>query len=361
MKNPFYILLLFVFVLAIPSCKNKSETTKPTIENISESVYASGYVKAKNQYNVYATVTGIIQDIMVAEGDSVSKEMPIIKIQNQSSALNAENAKMAAELAKSGTDKLNELKAGLEIAKLKLSNDSSTYSRQKKLWEQQVGSLNELEQRELNYKNSQTNYNIALLRYNDAKKQYDFSTKQTGNVFQINNEQEENYSIKSKIDGRLYSLLKEKGELVRPEGPIAVIGSANDFYLELQVDENDIAKVNVGQKVLITLNSYKNQSFEATITKVNTIMNERTRSFTIEAKFNKTPSKLYPNLSVEANIILRSQQNALTIPRNYLIEDTYVLNESNEKIKVETGLKDYRKVEILSGITENDVIVKPEK
>ena len=51
----------------------------------------------------------------------------------------------------------------------------------------------------------------------------------------------------------------------------------------------------------------------------------------------------------------------MTIPRNYLIEDTYVLDKNNEKIRVKTGLKDYQNVEILDGLKENQKIYLPQE
>ena len=89
-------------------------------------------------------------------------------------------------------------------------------------------------------------------------------------------------------------------------------------------------------------------------------MNERTKSFTVEAGFVKQPAVLYPNLTAEANIVIRSKQNALTIPRSYLISDSLVLIEKDKKRSVQVGLKDYQKVEIISGITANDFIYKPD-
>jgi hypothetical protein len=79
----------------------------------------------------------------------------------------------------------------------------------------------------------------------------------------------------------------------------------------------------------------------------------------LEATFIKEPEKLFPFLTAEANIVIATRKNALLIPRSYLIEDQFVLLESGERRKIETGLKDYQKVEIVSGIDEKDAIVKP--
>src|SRR5690606_24915514 len=163
----------------------------------------------------------------------------------------------------------------------------------------------------------------------------------------------------SETDGKVYSVLKEKGEMVSPQMPVAVIGAADEFILELQVDEYDIARIKPGQKVLLNLDSYKGQVFEAKVFKVNPAMNERTRSFTVEASFVTTPPALYPNLTTEANIVIQRKENALIIPREYLVDGAFVLTEDNEKVAVKTGLKDYQKVEILDGITKETTLLRP--
>jgi len=357
------IRLFFLLITIISSCGTKQEQISPSQEKITESVYASGIIKSKNQYQVFSTVNGLIEEIIAKEGDLIKKNDPIIKIQNISSKLNAANAKLAADLASfnSNGDKLNELKANIDFAKTKLKTDSSFFERQKNLWSQQIGTQNEFEQRELAYKNSLTNYKTAILRYNDSKKQLDFSAQQAKNNLEISTSFEGDFIIKSETDGRLYDILKEKGEMLTPQSPIAVIGDANDFIIELQVDEYDIIKIKLGQKIILNLDSYKGQTFEAVVTKISTIMNERTRSFLITAEFTIKPPSIFPNLSVEANIVIRIKDNALTIPRNFLIDDSYVLNEKNKKIKVSVGLMDYKKAEILDGLKPSDIILKPLK
>ncbi len=355
----FLSITLFVFLAS--ACKNKQETTQPLIENISESVYASGIVKSKNQYDVFSKVNGLVQEIIVKEGELVKAGTPIIQLSNKTSELNSTNAKLAAELANANSDKLNELKGNIELLKIKLKSDSLLFARQKSLWTQQVGTQNDLEQRELMYKNTLTSYNTALLNYNDVKKQLNTNAQLSNNNLLMSTTTQDDFTIKSEREGRLYKVLKEKGEMVTSLSPVAVIGSATDFLLELQVDENDIIKIKKGQKIVLSMNSYKNQVFEAKVEKINTIMNERSRSFTIEAIFVTKPPTLYPYLTTEANIIIQTKNNVLTIPRNYLIDDTYVLNKDKDKEKVKVGLKDFQKAEILEGITATDVITKPGK
>lgn len=357
-----FSLLLFSFVLLF-ACKKKTETIQPMVTDITESVYASGVIKAENQYQVFATVNGIINNIFVTEGDEVKKGTPLLSVVNETSKLNAENARLAASYNDYGANKskLNELKVNIDFAKNKWQVDSSLYIRQLNLFNQQVGSQVELDQRKLAFENSRALYQSALLKYDDLKRQLNFVSQQSKNNLQISEQQNQDFEVKSEVDGKVYSLLKEKGEMVTPQTPLAVVGSTNKFKVELQVDEYDIVKLKAGQLVLISLDSYKGEVFEAVIEKVNPLMNERTKSFLVEAKFIQTPLVLYPNLTVEANIVIQTKKQTLTIPRNLVSDDNMVTLKDGTRVKVALGLKDYERVEVISGIKAEDELIVPVK
>lgn len=353
--------LLLCATLLLGACKSKQEKIHPVVQTITESVYASGTVKSRDQYQVFPTVNGLVQQIMVTEGDLVRKGDPIMRLSNEAVRLSRENAQLAAEYSSVGANsaRLNELRINIDLARTRMQTDSALLGRQRNLWAQEIGTRNELDGRELAYKNSVTAYKAAILRYNDLQRQVEFGARQSLKNLQISNVQSGDYIIRSEAAGRVYSVLKEVGEMAGPQSPVAVIGAAGSFMIELQVDEYDIAKLRPGQKVVVSMDSYKGQVFEAVVEKINPLMNERSRSFTVDAAFTTRPPELYPNLTVEANVVIRVKQNALTIPRNYLIDDTYVLTNQNEKKKVVTGLKDYQRVEVVGGLTKDDVIQKP--
>lgn len=347
--------------LLFTGCKSKQEKIKPVEQKITESVYASGVVKSNNQYEVFSTVGGLIAQIYVTEGDLVKKNDPLIRITNTTAQLNTENATIAADYAavNSNTEKLNELKISIDLAKVKLANDASLLQRQQNLWAQQIGTRNEVDARELAWKSSANALEAAKLRYAELEKQISFQAKQSQKNLQISKTVTGDYTIKSETDGKVYSLLKEKGEMVNTLSPVALVGDAGAFKLELQVDEYDIARIKTGQKVMVTMDSYKGQVFEAVVEKIYPIMNKGTKTFMLDAIFVKGPAALYPNLTCEANIVIHQKEKALLIPRNYLLDGDQVQLENKEKRKVTTGLKDYQQVEILTGLTANDIILKP--
>jgi len=353
--------LLFIGSVFLISCKTKEEKIKPTIESISESIYASGTLKSKDQYQAFATVNGIIENIFVTEGQSVKKGDPILSIYNDVQKLNKENAELAAQFSdlNANQGKLNDARSLIDLTKNKMKNDSALYARQSALWQQQIGTKIDLEQRELALENSRNAYESAIIKYNDLKRQLDFTSEQSKKNLQISGRAEKDYTVRSEMDGIVYSLPKYKGEIVSIQTPLAVIGASKRFVLEMQVDEYDILKVKTGLPVLVTMDSYKGKVFEATVTKVDPLMDERSKTFLVEAIFNDPPETLYPNVSFEANIVIQKKEKALLLPRNYLLNDSVVIKSNGDKVVVKTGLRDYQKIEILSGISANDELVKP--
>jgi HlyD family secretion protein len=352
-----YLVLLFF------SCKEKTETTFPVLQNITESVYAPGIIKSKDQYQVFSSANGIIRHINVTEGNSIKKGDVLLTIENETSRLSRDNAQLAAHYSSVdlNKDKLSELEVNITLARTKMQLDSSLLERQEDLWTHDIGSRNELEQRQLALKNSRTNYNSTLLRYSQLKKQIAFAAMQSKTNLEISASINDDYNVRANKNGKVYTILKEEGEMVNTQMPVAIIGDSKDFLMELQVDEYDISRVRLGQKVIIGLDSHKGQVYEAIISKIDPFMNDRTRSFKVEASFINQPPGLYPNLTVEGNIVISSKQRALTIPADYLVNAEYVVLRNGEKRKVVIGLKDYQRAEILDGLTTNDAIKKPTK
>ncbi len=356
MKRYFFVGLAF-FLFA---CKSKVEKIQPELSSITESIYASGKIRSENQYQAYVTVSGIISTVFVREGDSVKIGDPILSVFNEAQKLNKANAAASSVFSdyNANIEKLREGKSNMDMAQIKMKNDSVLLVRQRNLWAQQVGTKVELEQREIAYDNTRTNYYASMGRYLDLKRQLNYNSDQAKRNLQISERMEADYTLRSEVNGVVYSLLKKKGELVNPQAPAAIVGDSRLFVLEMQVDEFDITRIQKDMLVLVSMDSYKGQVFEARVSKINPIMNERSKSFLVEAVFVKQPDVLFPNISFEANILVRTKEKVLLIPRNYLVNDSMVMKANGEMQKVETGLKDYQKIEIISGLSENDELIK---
>ncbi len=357
MKILYFITFVVLFSF---SCSEKKEYIKPELKSITESVYASGFVKSKSQYEIFSKNVGVLKKIFVKEGDFVNIGDTLFQLENSNSILNTKNAFLNAKNAdyQNNKTKLDEIENSINLAEQKLKNDSLLFERQKNLWNKKIGSKYDLELKELNFENSKNTHESLKLKLIDLKKQLRLNSEQSKNNLKIAKLMEDDYVIKSEVEGIIYKIDKDKGELVTNLSAIASIG-AEDFIIEVNIDEIDIVKIELGQEVFIRMDSYKDIVFEATVSNIQPIMNDRTRTFKIEAKFIEKPKKLYPNLTVEANIVITKRDSVLTIPRKYLTSNSEVLLENGKLIKVETGLMDFELVEITSGIDENTKIVLP--
>ena len=356
--------LSIFFLISISCSKKDTEEIKPTVGDVTQSVYASGVVKAVGQYTVYSTVNGVLQKIKVAVGQSVKEGQLLFELEQEKADLNTENARLVYQLSQESNhyiqDKISEMEMKVQAAKDKLALDESIYNRNKRIKQYQIISEVDFERVELGYKSSKINYETAKKQLAQLKAQLQNDQSRNNINLKISQKSQSDFSVKSAFSGQLFDIPVKEGTLITTQTPLAIIGESNSFLLELEVDENDMVLVNLGQKVLVTMDSYKGQVFEAVVDKIYPIMQERSRTFKIEAHFVKPPQKLYPNLTAEANIVIKTKKKVITILKSYLIQGQYVLVNKDEKRKVKIGLSDYQKAEILEGLQAEETIYKPQ-
>lgn len=359
--------LLFIVVIGLVflnACQEEVEKTKPKLTNLTESVYTSVTIQPDELYSVYASVGGILDEKNIEEGDLVKEGQKLFQIINDAPEINAESARLSLEIAKENYKGRADVLVGIEdeirAAKLKLTNDSINYFRQKNLWEKNVGSKIDLDTRKLNYDVSKNNLKMLRNRYDRTEVELQNQVQRAENAYRATLVNTKDFSVRSKINGKVYALFQEPGELVSLQQPLASIGSATDFIIELLIDEVDIARVKKGQKVLVNLDAYGDQIFEAKVTKIYPRKEQRTQTFKVEALFENAPEILYPGLSGEGNIVISERENTLIIPYDYLIDGNKVQTENGLK-EIEIGLKTIENVEIISGIDTSMVILKPER
>ncbi|MGB7785058.1 MAG: HlyD family efflux transporter periplasmic adaptor subunit [Salinimicrobium sp.] len=353
-----------LFLSLLISCDGNGEKIHPKVTSITESVYSSVTVQPDSLYQAFAVVNGIVDENLVEEGEQVQKGDPVVQIINSNPKLNEENAKITLELARRNLNGEGAILAGLqeeiEAARLKYINDSINFYRQKKLWAEKIGSKTSYESRKLAYEMSRAGLEQLHNRYARTKTELQTQLRQAENNYGVSKTNATDFTVSSKINGTVYALLKNAGEIVTINQPLASIGSTDNFVVEMLVDEVDIVKLKKGQPVLLTLDAYGSRIFKAKLSKIYPEKDERNQTFLVEAIFEEQPKVLYPGLSGEANIIVSQKDSALVIPRTYLIGTDKVKTE-NGFINVRTGLESIDSVEIVSGLTTEMEIYKPKE
>ena len=170
MKNHIGLVIIGLILLG---CSTPPQSTKVTIQEISESVYASGNIESGDQYQVFSTVSGIIEEILVEEGHLVKKGESLFKLSNEGVKIALESAQLNRDFANltQNQNKLKELKFSIKSAKLKWRNDSLNYERKKMLYSKNVITGTELESAELSFQSSSSNYTSLLLQLEEKVQQ----------------------------------------------------------------------------------------------------------------------------------------------------------------------------------------------
>lgn len=359
--NRFGYVLFIPLILLTSGCKDQQDTITATNSPLTESVYSSIIIQPENAYEVYASVNGILDQIMVEEGSLVSRGTIMFKIKNTAPQLNVQNARVNLEQAKLNAGRnsaiLGTIVDEISTAQLNLKNAKENWERQKNLWQQEIGTKAEYDSRKLAYESAQNQLNMLQNKYERAKSELNTALEQAKINLSSANTNATDFTIRSQINGKMYTINKEQGEIVTPQTPISTVGAATDFIIEMLIDEVDITKIQIGQEVIITLDAYGNQTFIANITKIYPAKNERTQTFKIEGLFVEKPNRLYPGLTGEANIIIAKKAKTLSLPKEY-VNDQNEVNTTEGLIKVKTGLQSMDRIEILSGIDSTTKILK---
>lgn len=357
-----YVTLLLGIGGILLACEEETAGIRPALGGVTESVYASVTVVPQGVYSVFASRGGIVEELYVEVGDTVTLGQPLARIEAAGQALAVDNARLSLERAERYTQwdaaSLANLRAEISQQRRQITQDSTDYARQQRLWDQQIGSKQQVEQRALRLESSRKQLIVLRQQYAQLQEDNQVAYEQARNQLQQARENLDDFVVDSRMNGKVYSLQKEVGELIGGQEVLATIGKPDQFVLEMQIDEMDITQVRIGQAILVSLEAYRGRAFRAEVTKIHPTKDSRTQTYLVEGKFLEIPDRLYSGLSGEANIVLREKAGTLVIPAEYLIGENRVLTDTGEVV-VQTGLRSLTQVEILSGIDTSTVLRKP--
>jgi RND family efflux transporter MFP subunit len=306
-----------------------------------------------------------IFEIPVREGDIVNKGAVLLVLgtpadDNRLSVLGSHVA-LAKENMQDNSATLTALQQKIALAKQQYEHDARNANRYKELLQTQAVSQKDAEQAALLAETSLSDYKSLQQQYISQKNELTNHLLDAQRQLTKARRTQEEKVLTSCIAGKVYNINFKMGELVSADAPIMLIGSPNMYKLELLVDERDINKIKLGQKVFFETDAFKDEPFEAVITKIDPVLQKETRNFKVEARV-ECSRNFYPQSSVEANIIIREKATALMIPSDYLLKSDSVLFQSAKgevmKIKISTGIRNDDFIEITNGLKEGDIIHK---
>lgn len=350
--------------LSFVACNRTTEGISPTYRELTEAVYASGNVYPRSEYTVTADATGILQQRLINEGDSIHRNQLLFVLEG--TAEQARQQAAASVLRQSqanlgaNSPVLAEVEAQVRNARTRLANDSLNYARFRDLYAQNATSRAELERAELNLTLSRNNLRAQTNTLQRSRNQIQLDVAQNRSQLVVSEVAGRNTRVRSFVDGKVYEVYKDPGEVVRLGDQLALVGSGNRLFAQLAIDESDFGRIRHGQTVLLKADVYPGKTFNARVTKIYPKLNRTDQSFRVDAEFVGDQPASYYGLTIEANIIITHRPRVLTIPKSYVFGTDSVWVEQDgkkQKIRFQKGAENFDVVEVRAGLSETTKVV----
>lgn len=350
---------VFILTFCLLACKHAATTT-PQYRDIVDAVFASGNTEAKQQYKITAYADGYLEQSLVAEDDSVRKGQLLFRIADDLQRTQISNAATNYDYAlRNASDKgpqILQLETQIAQAQRKKTTDSLNYERYQRLLPSHAVAQVDYDNARLTYEASAANLIQLQKNLEDLRTNLNLNTENTRAQLKEQLENNAYFTIAAANNGRIENVYKKDGDLVRKGDVIADLGAGLQIA-RLLIAEDDIERIQLGQHVLVSLNTDKTHVFNATITKIYPSFNTNDQAFIAEATFDPLPPNLRNGTQLQANIILGEKKHALVIPSNYLLAgDSVILAADHTHVPVRTGIHTLEWVEITGGLQVNQAI-----
>lgn len=285
-------------------------------------VELQGSVKTKENIIIYPEMPGILIDIYVKKGQKVSKGQLLASIDDGGLEQQVSQLEIQANLAQ------------------------TTFERQKRLWDQKIGS-------EMAYLQAKSNYEAQ----NKAVKQLKIQLDKT--------------RIKAPFSGVIDDIMTDEGSVVSPgQSPIIRIVNLNNMYIEADVPETYVKDITKNKTVEVEF-PVLNKTMDATISQAGNFINPANRTFKVEVSVPNKDENIKPNMTAKIRINDYKNNTAILIPQGIISENAsgqqYVFIVTNktennevqtEKAIITTGKMQGDLIEVLSGIENGAEIIE---
>jgi HlyD family secretion protein len=389
----------------------KVSAEKATTRTIIETVNASGKVYPEIEVKVSPDISGEIVELNVNEGDSVRRGQVLARIYADIYSTQRDQVSAGVDQAKA---QLSNSAASLQGLKATMDNAKSAFERQRKLYADKVVSRQEYEQAEQVARTAEANYNAAKEGIKATQASIQGAEAQLARA----NKDLSRTTLTAPMDGIISLLSVKKGERVVGTAQMAgteMMRVADMRSIEIRVDvgENDIPKVKIGDTALVEVDAYTNRKFKGLVYKIanpNTgttataasgteVTNYKVHIRLIASSYQDlvVPGKSFPfrpGMSANADIQTKTRANVLAVPLNAVTtrdknegkdaggdkqqssdnnsdnaspasndeavdEVVFVVQKDNrvKKVKVKTAIQDLNYIEIVSGLSNGDQVV----
>ncbi|HMM22782.1 MAG TPA: efflux RND transporter periplasmic adaptor subunit [Selenomonadales bacterium] len=285
-------------------------------------VSATGTISPVNSVDISSKITGLIEAVKVAENDQVKVGQVLIVLDD------------------------TRLRSQVSQAQARLSNATANYERTKRLMS--IGAV------------SNQQMDAARMDYDVARASYDDSVSQL-----------EDTVIKAPIDGQVIGKPIPAGQTVAPgiANPMVLmtVADMSKMQISVQVDESDIGKVKVGQKVTFTVDSYIDKTFTGKVSNVSNkaSVDQNVVYYPVTVDIDSPEGLLKPTMTARVSVHVGESKDTLIVPLSAVKQDRdaqyyiqVLRGGAPQNVTVKLGLTNDDRAEVL-GLNEDDQIIVP--
>ncbi|MDC3071241.1 efflux RND transporter periplasmic adaptor subunit [Bacteroidota bacterium] len=358
-----FVISVVLFALSnfgIISSKKSLEVNQSVVSlnDIVETISATGKIQPQTEIKISADVSGEIVELFVKEGDDVMKGDLLLKIKSDIYLSILERAEAS----------LNSSLANLLMAEAQFKEIQQNFNRNKKLIESEVISIADFEKIESQYKVSKLNVESAKYAI--------ISSEASVKEAKENLAKTKIYAPKNGTISRLNIEIGERvvGTAQMSGTEILSLANLNEMEVVVEVNENDILNVEIGDKVDIEVDALANQNFKGIVSEIANsadyvgISADQLTTFKVKIEIVDV-ANFKPGMTATVDIITARLDNVLSVPIESItlrydsisdkkIECVFlILDDEVKKVNVKTGIQDIDFIQIKEGLSLNQKVV----
>lgn len=283
---------------------------------------ATGYIVAHHEIEVASKVVGRVEWIGVEKGDRVKAGQALVRLEDDEYRAQVEQAKgqldnLEARLleARHGSrpEEIAVAKANLDQAKANLVDAKITLDRTRELASQGVVSRQQLDDAQSKYEDAAARVasldkTLELARLGPRQEEIDSLRGQVGQakgMVAYAQTQLDNTVIRAPVDGTILERAVEKGEFVTngfvgdkgAKGYVVTLADLNDLQVELDINQNDFAKLQMGQKGVVTTDAYPDRKYDGAIAEISPKADRQKATVQVKVKIFRPDDYLRPEMN----------------------------------------------------------------
>jgi len=351
-KRSLSILLVLVLSLSLLiGCEKEKEVVKETelsvstvkVEkrNIAQAVKYPGTVRGVNEVYIMPKASARVTAIYVKPGDGVSAGQTLLTLDSSDFEASIRQAEAGVAMAE----------AGKKAHDIQLENARLGYERTQKLFDAGAASQQQLEAAKSAVEVLETGSIEATLEQAQAG----LMLAQT----QLNH-----CTITSPISGVVGSVNLSLGDTASPTSPAATVSDTSRLEIETLVSESEVSYIKNGSVVDVLVKAAGEKPFKGKVDSVSSVADPMKRNYTVKVVLDNPDNKIKSGMFAEVVISTVSKDDVLTVPLAAVVprsgrQIVYTVDSKNRarEIDVETGLRDHKYIEIISGLKAGEQVI----